>query len=69
MYTYNNGPEILRDTKKSTRLCPFTRHYCTSLCAMAVGHEDAPEGGWLCGLITKFEDGVVYTAVKYISEE
>ena len=69
MYTYNTGPTTLYDPKKSTKLCPLTRQYCTPLCAMAVSHEDVPEGGWLCGLITRFEDGMVYMAVEYQSEE
>ena len=67
MYTYNKGPEVIYDLKKSTKLCPLTRHYCTSMCAMAVTHEGVPEGGWLCGLVVKAETGLTYKTVKYQS--
>ena len=69
MYTYNKGPEVLRDSKKSTKLCPLTRHYCTSMCAMAVSHKSMPEDEWLCGLIAKVEEGLTYKTVKYQPEE
>ena len=67
MSNWSNGPEQLYDPKKSTKLCPLTRHYCTPMCAMAVTHEDVPENEWLCGLITKSEDGMIYKTVKYQS--
>ena len=66
MYTYNKGPVTLYDSKKSTKLCPLTRHYCTPMCAMAVEHESVPEDEWLCGLTVK-SDGVIYKSVKYQS--
>lgn len=67
MSNWSSGPEILRGLKGSTKLCPFTRHYCTPTCAMAVTHEDVPENEWLCGLIIRSEDGMVYKTVKYQS--
>ena len=69
MYTYNKEPATLYDPKKSTKLCPLTRHYCTPLCAMAVRHKNVPEGEWLCGLIAKVEEGLTYKTVKYQLEE
>lgn len=65
MSNWSNGPEILRDFKGSTKLCPFIRHYCTAMCAMAVTHEDIPKDEWLCGLIVKGEDGVIYKTIKH----
>ena len=66
MYTYNKGPEVLRDPKKSTKLCPLTRHYCTKLCAMAVPHEDLSREEWVCGLIIQNVSGVRHVTVRYV---
>lgn len=66
MSNWSSGPKVLYDPKKSTKLCPLTRHYCTKLCAMAVPHEDLSREEWVCGLIIQNVSGVRHMTVKYV---
>lgn len=51
MVTWSSKPEILRCTKKTTAVCPFTQWYCWSGCALAVKSTNK-ENKWLCGMIS-----------------
>ena len=68
MSNWSSGPKVLYDSKKSTKLCPLTRYYCTPVCAMAVEYNRMTQE-WLCGLVYRGENGTAYETVKYQPEE
>lgn len=69
MVIWPNEPNVVIDENRTTKICPLTRDYCTPMCALAVTHKSIPDNEWLCGLVTKFGDGITYKTVQYISEE
>lgn len=60
MVTWSSKPEILRCTKKTTAVCPFTQWYCWSGCALAVSVKDR----WTCALNDKAPRFVEYVDGK-----